>query len=392
MNESKSVNEIRQVNLIKPTIKPNRLTRSISSSIYLSKNPQIIFLRIQKTMKHFSQIFLYLTIALLLIWQLPWCYSFFAAKPSKSPFSMYSTLIDDFVSIGQEEGKGVVRHDQSGNTYTQEQVDSILPFFYIRQLMSDERFPDSIKGVAVTPREVQTTNFNFRSTPSDINASRIELYPLLESMSGRVDLTMPDDVFRITSKGIEFIKMATNAIDTHKSRQFTEAMLKKGFKFPAQRVAGNPTTRKEYDEGYLLLDNEGKLFHLKQTKNRPYVRAIPLPEGLKAKYLFITEFRSRKTLGFLTDADNNFYVLNNKTYDLVKTGVPAFNPEQDALSIFGNLFDWTVCVKTDKADEYYALNADDYSLIKSVSFPTQDGTVPGLRFTSSRDKYVRPRL
>lgn len=305
---------------------------------------------------------------------------------------MYSTLIDDFVSIGQEEGKGVVRHDQSGNTYTQEQVDSILPFFYIRQLMSDERFPDSIKGVAVTPREVQTTNFNFRSTPSDINASRIELYPLLESMSGRVDLTMPDDVFRITSKGIEFIKMATNTIDTHKSQQFTEAMLKKGFKFPAQRVAGNPTTRKEYDEGYLLLDNEGKLFHLKQAKSRPYVRAIPLPEGLKAKYLFITEFRSRKTLGFLTDADNNFYVLNNKTYDLVKTGVPAFNPEQDALSIFGNLFDWTVCVKTDKADEYYALNADDYSLIKSVSFPTQDGTVPGLRFTSSRDKYVRPRL
>lgn len=305
---------------------------------------------------------------------------------------MYSTLIDDFVSIGQEEGKGVVRHDQSSNTYTQEQVDSILPFFYIRQLMSDERFPDSIKGVAVTPREVQTTNFNFRSTPSDINASRIELYPLLESMSGRVDLTMPDDVFRITSKGIEFIKMATNAIDTHKSRQFTEAMLKKGFKFPAQRVAGNPTTRKEYDEGYLLLDNEGKLFHLKQAKSRPYVRAIPLPEGLKAKYLFITEFRSRKTLGFLTDADNNFYVLNNKTYDLVKTGVPAFNPEQDALSIFGNLFDWTVCVKTDKADEYYALNVDDYSLIKSISFPTQDGTVPGLRFTSSRDKYVRPRL
>ena len=100
---------------------------------------------------------------------------------------MYSTLIDDFVSIGQEEGKGVVRRDQSGNTYTQEQVDSILPFFYIRQLMSDERFPDSIKGIAVTPREVQITNFNFRSTPSDINASRIELYPLLESMSGPGD-------------------------------------------------------------------------------------------------------------------------------------------------------------------------------------------------------------
>ena len=105
------------------------------------------------------------------------------------------------------------------------------------------------------------------------------------------------------------------------SQLFTEAMVKKGFKFPARRLAGNPTTRKEYDEGYLILDNEGKLFHLKQTKGRPYVRAISLPEGLNAKYLFITEFKDRKTLGFLTDLDNNFYVLNNKTYDVINPGM-----------------------------------------------------------------------
>ena len=99
-------------------------------------------------MKRFSQIFLYITIALLIIWQLPWCYSFFAAKPSKIPFSMYSSVLGDFLSMGNEDGKGVVRRDQSGNVYTQEQTDSILPFFYMRQLMADERFPDSINGVA----------------------------------------------------------------------------------------------------------------------------------------------------------------------------------------------------------------------------------------------------
>lgn len=49
--------------------------------------------------------------------------------------------------------------------------------FYARQLMSDERFPDSSIGVAVTPRMAQTENFTFRSVPSDINAPRIELYP-----------------------------------------------------------------------------------------------------------------------------------------------------------------------------------------------------------------------
>ena len=42
------------------------------------------------------------------------------------------------------------------------------------------------------------------------------------SMSGRVDLSMPDDVFRVTSKGLEFIGMKTNTVDTDKSQLFTE--------------------------------------------------------------------------------------------------------------------------------------------------------------------------
>lgn len=69
--------------------------------------------------------------------------------------------------------------------------------------------------------------------------------------------------------------MENNTIDQEKSKVFTEVLKKKEFRFPAQYVAGNPSTRKEYDEGYLILDAEGKLFHMKQTQGRPYVRAIP---------------------------------------------------------------------------------------------------------------------
>ncbi|ADV43129.1 DUF4857 domain-containing protein [Bacteroides helcogenes] len=343
-------------------------------------------------MIRFSRFFLSITIILLLLWQLPWCYTFFTAKPSKAPFTLYSTIIGDFVSIGNEEGKGIIRRDQSGNIYSQEETDSILPFFYIRQLMSDERFPDSIKGVSLTPREVQMTNFNFRSVPSDINASKIGLYPLLESMSGRVELSMPDDVFRITYKGIEFIQIKANAVDTDKSRLFTDALTKKKFKFPSRLIAGNPTTRKEYDEGYLILDNEGKLFHMKQMKGRPYVRAISLPEGVKVNQLFVTEFKSRKTLGFLTDTDNHFYVLNSKTYELVKTGVPTYDPKKDAITIFGNMFDWTVCIKTDNNVMYYALDANNYKLLRSIQSADENTGMPGLHFTSSEDKYVKPRF
>lgn len=343
-------------------------------------------------MRRFSTILLYVTIAFLLLWQLPWCYNFFAVKPDKTPFTLYSFVINDFAQIGQEDGKGTVRRDLAGNIYTEAAFDSILPMFYFRQLMSDECFPDTIKGIAVTPKLVQTENFNFRSVPSDINAPSIGLYPLLESMSGRVDLKMPDDVFRITSKGIDFIDMATNSINPEKSLLFTEAMKKKGFHFPATEIAGNPVVKKEYDEGYLLLDANRRLFHLKQVKGRPYVRAIALPKGLAPKHLYLTEFRSRKTLAFMTDVDNAFYVLNNRTYEVVKTGVPVFNPETDALTIVGNMFDWTVRVTTPDSDNYYALNADDYSLIKSLENKSDVHYMPGITFTSYADKYVMPRF
>ena len=89
----------------------------------------------------------------------------------------------------QEEEKGTVRCDLTGNIYSETVFASILSMFYFRRLMSDERFPDTLNGVTVTPKIVQTENFNFRNTPS------IRLYPLLESMSGRVDLKMPGITF-----------------------------------------------------------------------------------------------------------------------------------------------------------------------------------------------------
>ena len=56
-------------------------------------------------MKRFSTLLLYVTIAFLLLWQLPWCYNFFVVKPEKTPFTLYSFVIGDFALMGQEEGK-----------------------------------------------------------------------------------------------------------------------------------------------------------------------------------------------------------------------------------------------------------------------------------------------
>ena len=44
-------------------------------------------------MIRFSKMFFYVTVAVLLVWQLPWCYAFLTLKPAKTPFTMYSSVL-----------------------------------------------------------------------------------------------------------------------------------------------------------------------------------------------------------------------------------------------------------------------------------------------------------
>ena len=328
-----------------------------------------------------SKILFWAIVAILLLWQVPWCLNFIAAKSERTPFIIYSTIVKD-----------LIREDRFGNSFTEEQFDSILPSFYLRQLVTDERFPDSIKGVAVTPKLLQTESFTFRNTPAMINRTTVGLYPLLESMSGRVDLAMPDDVFRITGSGIEFIDMESNSVNREKSDLFTEAMLRKGFRFPATKISGNPTDRKDYDEGYVLLDADRRMFHLKMVQGRPYVRAIALPEGVRPEHLFITEYHSRRTLALLTDDRARLYAVCMPGYEVRRVGGVSYDPERESISIIGTLLHWTVCVEGDSAERCYAVAADNLALLDTLSYPLSGRHLPGLAFTSSQDNYVRPRL
>ena len=342
-------------------------------------------------MLRISKIFLFVTLAVIAIWQLPWCYAFITTQSSPNQFVMYSSLLDDFIISGFEEGKGITRHDLSGNLYTEQEVDSLLPVFYMRQLVADERFPDTLLGVPVSPKEIQQTTFNFRMRPSAINTPQIGIYFLLESMSKRVELKMPEDAFRFTSNSMEFIHMESNTVNEEKSNLFSNMLRQKGFCFPPREASGNPTTMKDYDNGYLLLDAKGKFFHMKRIQNTPYVKAISLPHGVEATHVFLTEFRNRQMLGFLTDSQHRLHVIQTNG-NIVPTEIPAYNPEQDDLVIFGNKFDWTVKITTPNHTYYYAIRASDYSLLKTYEAPHLKSNLPGLSFTSPYDQYVKPRF
>lgn len=343
-------------------------------------------------MNRFSKIILALTLVMLALWQLPWCYAFFSAESVSVPFTLYSGLYGDFVSIGVDDSKHKTGIAADGKNFTQEETDSLLPFFYVRQLTTDGRLPDSIAGRAVTPRDIQMSNFMFRTSAAELNRPIVALYPLLESLSKRVDLEMPEDVFRITDRRIEFIRMATNSIDEVKSDKFTRVLLDKGFTFPSRYIAGNPTVKKDYDEGYLIVDHAGRLFHMKMMQGRPYVRVIELPDGFEVKHLFVTEFKDHKTLAFIVDTKNGFYVLHNKSYELFDTGIRNCDLDEFDMTIVGNMCDWTLWIDEDACRRFYAIDAGSYKIIREMKIEHDNPTVYGLHFTSPKDYYVYPRF
>ena len=341
-------------------------------------------------MTRFAKIFFWFLVTVLVLWQLPWAIDYLTVKPANTPFTLYSEVLGDFAMIGHDD-KEPLYLDRRGKHYTRREFDSLLPLFYARQLMTDGRFPDTVAGRPVTLREVQQASFFFRSSPKDINRPSSGIRFLLESMSGRVDLAMPSDAFRLTDGGIEFIDMASNRIDSAKSARFTQTMLRKGVRFPVREIAGNPTARKEYDEGYVLTDADGRLFHLKMVQGRPYVRAVELPEGMRLRHLFITEFRSRRILALMTDEENRLHALLMPGYAVRQVEGVEFDPERESLTIIGSLLNWTLCVADDDTERYYAVSADDLALLDTMSHTAAVRHVPGVTFTSSADRYVMQR-
>lgn len=270
---------------------------------------------------------------------LPQFYWMLFEQPVRTPFIMYSCVDDDFMI--QRSGEPMVREDTRGNQYTREEYEEKLPLLYMRQLMLSGTMYDTIKGIAIDAREVNMTRSFFRYTPTDRYTPEPGLYPLLESQSGRANLELPDDFFRITWR-MEFVKAKENQVDEEKSRLFSAALYHKGFVFPATRIAGLPTTRKSCDEGYLVTDAEEKLFHVKMVKGQPYVVQATLPEGLQFEHIACVDFRDKLFYAYLIDKGGEIWILTQDDYQLQKLPVGAFHPAEEELKIYGDLFHYHV--------------------------------------------------
>ncbi len=345
----------------------------------------------------------YLIIALSLIviaWLLPALYELVIPRTDKMPFVVYSCLDSTFIRF-ESNNKQIRYIDFRGQEFSKAQADSLLPLFAFRQLVAEGRLPDSLYGVALTPKRIQQNSFHFKTSPKQLNKPAVGLYTLLESASGRVDLQLPPDVFRVTTNGLEFIDCETNTVNRAKSVSFTRELTKHGFTFPVQLIWGNSSTRKDYDNGFLLTDANDRLFQLKMVKGVPWVREIKTDNTNGWKQVFTVEPANRQLIGLVVSKDDQLFAVtrDGKT---VMVGIDAYDPQNMQITIVGDLFHWTITEYTATDTRYYAVDAKTFEQVACEIVP--DGERPlaqrierwllpiRLRFTSWRTQLIQPNI
>jgi hypothetical protein len=348
--------------------------------------------------------YLIIVLAMMMVsWLLPAFYELILPRTDKTPFVVYSCLDSTFIKM-EVRDKQVHYIDFRGREFTKSEADSLLPLFAFRQLVAEERLPDSLFGVALTPKLIQQNSFHFKTSPKQLNKPAVGLYTLLESASGRVDLVLPPDVFRLTDEGLEFVDCETNTVNRAKSLSFSRELTKHGFVFPVQLIWGNSTTRKSYDNGFLLTDSNDRLFQLKMVKGTPWVREIMTTNTCRWKQLFTLEPDNRALIGLAVSQDNRLFAVRSdgRTAPIGEISNLLYSPSEMQITITGDLFHWTITLYTASDTRYYAVDARTFEPVACAIIPDPEQPLSQrlehyliplrLRFSSWRTQLLAPYL
>lgn len=361
-------------------------------------------------MSKLSKIILLAVAITVLSWFLPWLYALLTPSPSADPFCSFSPVVSKWVASKSVPGQkplitvvDAFPSDETPDTINASRRDILVPQMYYRQLMAHEQMPDSINGKEASVHNLRTHEVFYNGSPRDINKNTAGIWLMMESMPVRVDLSDPEEGFRMTKDGIEFISMADNKVNSSRSARFTQAMKSRGFKFPASDLSANINSRKAYDEGYLMVDAEGKAFHVKQQGGRPYVAALTFPEGVKVAKVIIWEEADQSLLGMAVDTENNPYIIRKEGH--IAMPLPGDNckvdPRKDAITAIGSLFNITMRFSGADGTRWRAFDADSLELIGALDFPKNPSTASSVArwifpftfaLTSNYDSLAYPRI
>lgn len=283
-------------------------------------------------------------------------------KSGRSSFShlytdaIYSEILQDFIfsryESVYEEGRMVsytVYRDSQGNRIDRSAVDSLSPLNNATQLAFENRFPDTICGVAVTARQAEEAVFRHRISMPALDYG---LYDLVDSHSYLSQQFNTQDLLRFTATGLEFLLPESNSIDTAKTRIFDRALAESGFEAPMTRI-WSPSNRTDIEQlGFFLNDRNGRLFRLSMTEGAPVVEPLARPDD---KEVLLMSFGDEEDfLAIVVTTDGSSYLMPRDSVSYQRLPLPSFKGKSVSLS--GNLFYYFFTLDAADSTEYVVVD------------------------------------
>ncbi|TKG92990.1 DUF4857 domain-containing protein [Puteibacter caeruleilacunae] len=289
------------------------------------------------------------------------------SEMSFRPQIEYSPLEETFIIKSM---KGAVSRE--GKEYSAQEMACALPFSKYKELAVNDALPDSVKDFKWDTKVVQQYNEYKIFSPYYFNMKSLGLYPLFDTnIVGSV--IKPDDYFRLNDR-IEFVDAATNKIKEELSQKYTQIMREHGFEFPGQKVFGSTSSMKRYDEGYFMVDAEGKVFHVLKRKGKFKCIYTKITNGLQFKKMHVLTSLNRKLYGLVATIENELYVLTTNDYGYIKIPI-EYNSDFQKLSFRATVLNYqfsihdgdeTSFVVTDR--RFNAVDQYKYIANKSTSY------------------------
>lgn len=165
-------------------------------------------------------------------------------------------------------------------------------------------------------------------------------------------------------------------------------------------AAGNPSTRKAYEEGYFIVDNKDEIFHLKMVNAKPFLKKVPLPDGVVPNYLQTMEPDDRSFYAFVFDTNKKLHIITTNAYSLQEIPIPEYDVDKDQLLIMANPLYWNLSVVSGNGKEVWAINADTKEFVDKTSIVGVEQGVNyskyflpfSVGFTSGNTRYIKPIL
>lgn len=314
-------------------------------------------------------------VILVLAMKLPPLYKTTFEQKERTLEYSFSEVLNEFVQTLWDYDTTQMRNvqvgiDMRGKHYKKDELMQIFPIKYARQLMHDGTFPDSIRNTHVTLEMIQESS----AFPLflGVGGGPRSLLWLFESNTDRIRMDIPNDMFRLTETGLEFIETGRNhvkGVNREKSDLFTQSLVNIGLTFPLKNIFGSQSAQKMKEEGYFMIDQKNEFFHMKMVDGQPVCKQVPLPDQIEVIYMNTLD--DEKYYGYVYDQNYNIYLLGIGDYFFHQLDIPDYSDYRSTIVMQKSLFFNTYSLYGNVNVKHYVLDKETNQQIASkvVDYP-----------------------